>query len=120
MNLYLDDDTAAALLIRHLRSAGHDVRSPADLGLTGADDPVHLMHAIRQGRVLMTRNYDDFLKLHNLVIEAQGHHFGVLVLRRDSDSRGRMAAHDIARALRNLVAAGVPIADEYIVLNAWQ
>ncbi len=120
MNLYLDDDTVAALLIRHLRNAGHDLRTPADLGLAGADDPVHLTHAIREGRALMTRNYDDFLKLHNLVMAAQGHHPGILVLRRDSGSRCRMAPHDIVRALRNLAAAGVPVADQYTILNAWQ
>jgi hypothetical protein len=31
-----------------------------------------------------------------------------------------MTPRDIVRALRNLEAAGQPIADHYIVLNHWQ
>jgi hypothetical protein len=40
MRLYLDDDSAGALLTRYLAQAGHDVEIPADVGLTGDDDPV--------------------------------------------------------------------------------
>jgi hypothetical protein len=58
--------------------------------------------------------------LHFLIREAQGHHPGILVVRRDDDPRRNMSPHDIVRALRNLENAGVPIANEYIILNAWQ
>ena len=41
MRVYLDDDSAALLLARLLRQAGHDVELPADVGLSGEDDAVH-------------------------------------------------------------------------------
>ena len=40
MNLYLDDDSVDATLIRLLQHAGHDVQIPADVGLSGDDDSV--------------------------------------------------------------------------------
>jgi hypothetical protein len=38
MRLYLDDDSASALLTRLLRYARHDVLLPVDASLSGADD----------------------------------------------------------------------------------
>lgn len=35
MKLYLDDDSASPLLAKLLGQAGHDVQSPADVGLSG-------------------------------------------------------------------------------------
>ena len=46
MRLYLDDDTAATLLVRLLGQSGHDVQIPRDAGMPGADDPIHLTYAI--------------------------------------------------------------------------
>jgi hypothetical protein len=68
MKLYLDDDSAAAVLVVLLRRAGHDVQIPFDLGIAGADDPVHLTHAVLQDRVLLSHNYCDFEQLHDLVV----------------------------------------------------
>ncbi|HVS33979.1 MAG TPA: DUF5615 family PIN-like protein [Gemmataceae bacterium] len=120
MKLYLDDDSAAVALIQALRQAGHDVRTPREVGLMGAHDPVHFRQAIREGRVILSRNYGDFEELHFLVREAQGRHPGVLVVRSDAPKRRRMKPHDIVRALGKLAAAGAPIANEYIILNHWQ
>ncbi len=120
MKLYLDDDTIDPALVLALRRAGHDVRTPAEAGLRGAKDPVHYRRAIREGRSLLSRNYDDFKKLHDLVREAQGRHPGVLVVRNDGPKRHNMKPHDVVRALRKLEDAGAPIADEYTILNHWQ
>jgi hypothetical protein len=38
MKLYLDDDSVDPLLIRLLREAGHDMRLPAEVGLSGGPD----------------------------------------------------------------------------------
>ncbi len=73
MRLYLDDDTAGVFLVRLLRQSGHDVQGPADAGMSGADDAVHLTHAIRDRRVMVSGNYRDFEVLHDLVIQAGGH-----------------------------------------------
>jgi predicted nuclease of predicted toxin-antitoxin system len=120
MNLYLDDDSIRAFLVRLLLADGHDVLIPADAGLAGADDPVHLRHAIQTGRVLLTHNYKDFNNLHELVMDAQGHHPGVFVVRRDNDPRKDLSPKRIVRTLRNLVQAGVSIADRLHILNHWR
>jgi predicted nuclease of predicted toxin-antitoxin system len=66
MRLYLDDDSADALLARLLRQTGHDDQLPMDVGMAGEDDPVHLTHAVLDNRVLLSHNHDDFEDLHNL------------------------------------------------------
>jgi hypothetical protein len=70
MRLYLDDDCVGRLLLQLLRKAGHDVQLPADVGLAGKKDPYHLRQAIREKRVLLSRNYGDFEALHELLGEA--------------------------------------------------
>jgi len=59
MRLYLDEDCAEALLVSLLQQAGHDVQTHADAGLASAHDSVHLKHATREDRVLLSRNHDD-------------------------------------------------------------
>ncbi|SRR6266478_6879448 len=74
MRLYLDDDSAASLLARLLQQAGHNVQLPSGVGLSGEDDAVHLTYAAKDQRVLLTGNHRDFLNLHNLILQVQGHH----------------------------------------------
>src|SRR5262249_38916932 len=113
MRLYLDEDIASALLSKLLRHAGHDVKTPADSGLMGKDDPVQLVFAIREQRPILSLNYTDFENLHLLILEAQGRHPGILVVRRESDPRKNMSPRDIVRAARNLERAGIPLQNEY-------
>lgn len=121
MRLYIDDDSVDAALLRLLRRDGHDVQIPADVGLTGSRDQAHLAHAIRELRAMLTRNYRDFEDLHDLVTSAaMGHHIGILVVRYDDNPRNNMSPADIARAVRNLQNAGVPLTDCYHELNHWQ
>lgn len=120
MMLYLDDDSAAPLLAHLLRKAGHDVQLPKDAGRSGARDPVHFRHASLVGRAIITGNHEDFEDLHLLVADLQGHHAGVLVVRKDNDPKRDLNNAGIVRAIRNLLAANTPIADQYIVLNHWR
>jgi predicted nuclease of predicted toxin-antitoxin system len=120
MRLYLDDDIAWLLLARLLGKAGHDVKSPKDQGMSGAPDPVHLTRAIADGRVLLTKNHDDFWILHNLIKQAQGSHPGILVVRQDNDPTRDMTAKGIVSAIRKLEGAGVPTVGEFIILNRWR
>lgn len=120
MMLYLDEDSTTALLIRHLRTNSHDVTTPAFVGLLQKKDPEQFMYAIRTQRTLFTHNHEDFDLLHRLVMLVRGHHPGVLVVRRDNDPTRDMTAKGIARALQNLLAANVPIANELHVLNHWR
>jgi hypothetical protein len=120
MRLYLDDDTAAPLLAKLLRKAGHDVQLPGDVSMTGAPDPIHLTRAIGEGRILVTKNHDDFWILHNLIKQARGHHPGVFVVRQDNDPTRDLTPKGTVAAIRKLGTAGVPIQDEFIVLNQWR
>jgi len=72
MKLYLDDDSAGALLARLLGQAGHDVQVPSDVGLSGDEDSVHFAHAIQDDRIVLSHNHRDFRNLHNLIMIAQG------------------------------------------------
>jgi hypothetical protein len=119
MRLYIDDDSVDPVLLRLLRRDGHDVQVPADVGLAGSSDQVHLAHAIRKRRAFLTRNYRDFEAFHDLIVfAASGHHEGMV--RFDNNPRNNMTAADIARAVRNLENAGVSIVDSYYELNHWQ
>jgi hypothetical protein len=120
MRLYLDDDSASGLLVRLLRQATHDVQTPADLGLVGADDAVHLTRAIRTDRVLLSRNHDDFRNLHDLIEAVQGHYPGIFIVRRDNDPKRDLRPHDTVRAISKLLAAGVPVSDGFHILNHWR
>ncbi|HYT95002.1 MAG TPA: DUF5615 family PIN-like protein [Gemmataceae bacterium] len=120
MRLYLDDDSADPRLSQLLQNAGHDVELPQHVGLSGQPDPVHLTHAVGDTRVLLTKNYQDFEHLHNLIVVALGHHPGILVVRQDNDPKRDLTPGGIVRAIEKLEAAGVPIADSYHILNHWR
>ncbi len=120
MKLYLDDDSADPLLARLFRNAGHDVKMPSDVGLAGKKDPIHLTFCIRDGRNCLTKNYDDYWLLHTLLTQGRGNHPGILIVRQDNDPSRDLTSKGIVAAIRKLEAAGVPIANEYIVLNHWR
>jgi len=120
MNLYLDDDSVDTLLVRLLRQAGHDVQIPADVGMSGEEDSVHLAYAIGADRVLLSDNHRDFRNLHNLVMQAKGHHSGILIVRKDNDPTRDLKPAGVVRAIRNLEQAAVPLKDEYHNLNHWR
>jgi predicted nuclease of predicted toxin-antitoxin system len=120
MNLYLDDDMAGRQLVRRLSNAGHVVVVPAEVHLSGASDTRHMIHAIRQSLVLMTRNHDDFLDLHEVVQVAQGTHHGILIIRFENDPTRDMTPHQIAVAISYLETAEVPLANQVYILNHWR
>jgi hypothetical protein len=120
MRLYLDDDLASPLLAGLLRRAGHDVCLPTDVGLAGENDPVHLTRAAKDDRVVLSGNHDDFAELHDLIMQVGGHYPGTLIVRRDNDPKRDLKPAGIVRAVRNLLAAGVPLADGFYILNSWR
>lgn len=120
MRMYLDDDSAEAFLVALLQQASQDVQIPIDVGMVGQQDARHLRHAVRESRVILSRNYDDFDSLHELILQVQGHHPGIFIVRRDNDPTRDLKPAGIVRAIRNLLAANVPIPDFCHILNHWR
>lgn len=120
MKLYLDDDSVDHVFTQLLRKAGHEVQIPADVRLSGQDDPVHLRQAILVESVLLTRNHHDFALLHELILAANGRHPGILVVRRDNNPKRDLGLGDIVHALHKLLAAGVPLPNNLHILNHWR
>jgi predicted nuclease of predicted toxin-antitoxin system len=120
MNLYLDDDCIAPVLVSLLRKAGHDVRLPMDFGLSGSVDPIHLRRAVREQRVFLSANHDDFELLHLLVMEAQGQHPGILIIRKDNDASRDMTPRGVIVAIGKMGASGMEVRNEFIILNHWR
>ena len=120
MKLYLDEDLASGLLAKLLQKAGQDVATAVGAGLLGRADAVQLAYAIQQNRVCLSRNYDDFEELHLLLRQAQGRHFGIVVVRRENDPTRDLTPKGIVAAIRKLESVGVPMANEYSVLNHWR
>jgi uncharacterized protein (DUF433 family)/predicted nuclease of predicted toxin-antitoxin system len=83
-------------------------------------DLVQLTRAIREGRAILTKNYDDFLILHELVAQAKGVPPGVIAIRQKNDSTRDLTPKGIVNALRKLEASGAPVENQYIVLNHWR
>ncbi len=109
MNLYLDDNSCKGLLAILLRKAGHTVVVPSDVGRAGCSDPRHFMHALQTKFVMLTRDHEEFLELHDLVQITGGCHPGVLAIRLDNDASRDMKDRDIVRAIGKLERAGVPL-----------
>ncbi len=120
MKLYVDEDSVHGLLLRLLKRAGHDIEVPSDVRLVGRSDPVNLRYSISSNRSLLTANHDDFEELHDLVLQAGGTHPGILIVRRDNDRRRDLTPRGIVTAIAHLLAADVPVENEFIVLNQWR
>jgi hypothetical protein len=120
MRPYLDDDSVDPLLVTLLRKAGHDVRLPFQIGLSGSHDAVHLKIAIREARVLLTGNHKDFIPMQELIMESQGHHPGIFLVRRDNDPKRDMVPAGVVRAIGKILAANYIMRDQLEILNHWR
>lgn len=81
---------------------------------------MHLTAALAERRLLLSRNHDDFLQLHVLIMQAEGHHTGILIVRRDNDPTRDMTPRGIVHAISNLLQSGVPVPDQFHILNHWR
>lgn len=120
MRIYLDDDIDFDILIVTLQREGNIVISPRDVEMSGKPDPEHLQFAVNASCALMSFNYDDYRGEHEQTMARSETHNGVLIVRRDDVRSHDMSPVDIARAIANLEASGVPIAGYLHILNAWQ
>jgi len=120
MNLYLDDNTAGALLVRLLRRAGHSVMTPPDASLSGVSDVRHLEFAIRSNRRILTRDRGDFRDLHQLLATSGGQHWGILLVCYENDPKRDMTERQITAAVTKLERSGLDLTNQAIVLNQWR
>ena len=79
MRYYLDEDLSPEVAVR-LRRQGIDISNSHEEGRNGTSDQEQLRWAAAQGRCLVTRNRDDFIRLTVAAFENQEPHAGVLIV----------------------------------------
>jgi predicted nuclease of predicted toxin-antitoxin system len=114
--IYLDDCAYAKELVRLLETAGHQVTTPQQAGITGREDEAHFRYAAENGLVLLTKNPDDFVELH----QRNSQHAGILLVYQDNDPDRDMNHAEVVRAIANLEQASVAFGGACHVLNAWR
>ncbi|NEO82813.1 MAG: hypothetical protein F6J87_00910 [Spirulina sp. SIO3F2] len=114
--LLIDEDSQAKYLVNLLRAAGHDVVTANEVEIMGLPDEEVLNYARQQNRVVLTRNCGDFLALH----QVNPKHPGILAIYQESNPERNMGYRDVVRAIENLQAAGLVLADQFVVLNQWR
>lgn len=79
IRLYLDEDAQQSSLVRALRARQVDVQTAQEAGLIGVSDEEQLAHAADEGRVILTFNRGDFVKLHIACLNQERTHSGIIV-----------------------------------------
>ena len=105
---FLADESCDFIVVRALRSAGHDVLSVADMA-RGAKDPIVLGLAREQARVLLTEDKD----FGRLVYAAGQGSLGVVLFRFPARARGALEA----AALRAVSRIGDRLTSSFVVVE---
>jgi predicted nuclease of predicted toxin-antitoxin system len=113
--LLIDEDSQSHRLVKLLRNAGHDVLTVNEAGLSASEDWEILDRGKQQERLLLTRNCRDFESLHL----ADGNHPGILAVYQGPNTLKNMTLREIVKAIANLEAANLPLANQFIALNHW-
>ncbi|MDJ0600176.1 MAG: DUF5615 family PIN-like protein [Crocosphaera sp.] len=111
----MDEDIQDKLLVKLLTNAGHTVATVNQAGLMGQSDLVVLNYAQQQFFCLLTYNCQDFKDLHDQGIR----HCGILAVYRDTNPTKDINFKSIVKAIANLEAASIPLANQFISLNHW-
>jgi predicted nuclease of predicted toxin-antitoxin system len=113
MRFYLDEDLSDVIAVIGRERFGLDVVSAHALGMEHASDAEQLAFAGHNGRVIVTRNGDDFIRLTSRCLEAGLPHHGVVIV--PSSLRGREFLR-IARGLAAVHAMYPADTEPYLVL----
>ena len=111
LSFYADEDFPGPAVIA-LRALGYDVLTVPQDGRAGADDPVVLARAADLGRAVLTKNRNDFHRLH----AAMPNHAGIVTITDDKDRaalalriQSAIASHtDLAGVLIRVVKPNPP------------
>ncbi|WP_169980219.1 DUF5615 family PIN-like protein [Tautonia rosea] len=120
MIILVDENMGSRRLATRLTAAGHDVLLAAEAGLRSVSDARLLAWAVTEGRLVLTRDHEDFADLHDLVLAVGGSHPGILVVRFDNDPRNNLTDAGITSAMTKLESSGVMIPNQIHVLNHWR
>ena len=115
LKLFIDEDSLSKPLVKLLRKAGHDVFTVNEVGLSGKSDLIVLNYARETGRIIVTHNCKDFENLHKQTLA----HPGIFAIRNDSNYSKNMSRQAIVKAIANLEAASMSLANQFISLNHW-
>ena len=113
--LLIDEDSQDKILVKLLREAGHDVITVNEAGLMGEPDPLILQYAAQANRILLTLNCRDFRILH----QANPKHSGIFAIYQEANPAKKISFKQIVKAIINLEAANISLANQFISLNHW-
>lgn len=119
VRLLIDECLIDRLLIAALEKAGHDVATVTQVDLLGATDRAIFEHAIEDSRLVITTNCEDFEALHEAHLTSKLHHPGMLLIYLQNNPNKDLGYQQIAKAIANLEASGIPLADDTHSLNAY-
>src|SRR5438874_3670725 len=101
-------------MAEQLRLRGHDaVGVDERIDLRGASDEVLVDVAAREGRVIVTRNIRDFVRIHNERAGRGDHHGGILLVHGRRFPEGRGAVGRLVTALHERLCASSDATNTY-------
>ncbi len=120
MRLLIDENMSNSRLASRLKTEGHDPVLAGDVGLLSVADARVLIWAIFNALSVLTRDYEDFEDLHDLILASGGHDPALLVVRFDNDPGHNLTDWGIAHAITKLESSEIRILDQIHVLNLWR
>lgn len=108
IRLYLDEDILARSLVQALRNAQIDVITTAEANNLGFSDEQQLRWATENNRTIYTYNVGDFCRLHQLYLEREINHNGIII------SKQNYSIGQQLKGLLNLIKnqSALPISNE--------
>jgi len=115
LKLLIDEDFQDKVLVKLLVNAKYDVITANNALLSGLADASVLKYGTDNNRVVLTRNCRDFKALHLTGIN----HSGIFAVYREANVLKSMSFPGIVKAIGNIEASKIKIANQFIVLNHW-
>ena len=105
----LADENFPLPVVEELRRQGHDVMTWSETGLANIryEDPLVLRFAVQEGRVLLTINRKDFIRLHTQSLP----HEGIIACTQDLDFQGQ------AQRIHEAILAEEPLRGKLLRIN---